>query len=77
MSYTNLWKTFVEKTKKIRRVRTPPRRGLTTAEIERRLARLPPDNENEGKAIKCIFCIFVLFIIIYHTFVKNNPRSLI
>jgi hypothetical protein len=70
-----LWRKL--RKRKIRRVRTPPRRGLTTAEIERRLARLPPDNENEGKTIKFIFCIFLLFIFIYHNFVKNNPRSLI
>ena len=70
-----LWRKL--RKRKIRRVRTPPRRGLTTAEIERRLAQLPPDNENEGKTIKFIFCIFLLFIFIYHNFVKNNPRSLI
>ena len=60
--------------RKIRRVRTPPRRALTTAEIERRLELLPDDNENERKTLKFIFCIFVLFIIIYNNFFKNNPR---
>ena len=60
--------------RKIRRARTPPRRGLTTAEIERRLALLPDDNENERKTLKFIFCIFVLFIVIYNSFFKNNPR---
>ena len=60
--------------RKIRRVRTPPRRGLTIAEIERRLELLPDDNENERKTLKFIFCIFVLFIIIYNNFFKNNPR---
>ena len=76
-----LWRRL--RKRKVRRTRTPPRAPprninyLTTAEIERRLALLPPDNENEGKAIKCIFCIFLLFIFIYHNFVKNNPRSLI
>ena len=43
------------KKKKIRRVRTPPRRGLTIAEIERRLELLPDDNENERKTLKFIF----------------------
>ena len=61
--------------RKIRRARTPPRRGLTTAEIETRLALLPDDNENERKTLKFIFCIFVLFIVIYNSFFKNNPRS--
>ena len=47
--------------RKIRRVRTPPRR-LTTAEIERRLELLkmkerPDDNENERKPIK--ICIYI------------------
>tara|TARA_B100001057_G_scaffold409252_1_gene423831 strand:- start:926 stop:1204 length:279 start_codon:yes stop_codon:yes gene_type:complete len=68
--------------RKVRRPRTPPRTPnrninyLTTGEIERRLARLPHDNENEGKTIKFIFCVFLLFIFIYHNFVKNNPRYL-
>jgi hypothetical protein len=60
--------------RKIRRARTPPRRGLTTAEIERRLALLPDDNENERKTLKFIFCFFVLIIVIYNNFFKNNPR---
>ena len=60
--------------RKIRRARTPPRRGLTTAEIERRLALLPDDNENERKTLKFIFCFFVLIIIIYNNFFKNNQR---
>ena len=68
-----LWRKL--RKRKIRRVRTPPRRGLTTAEIERRLAQLPDDNENERKTLKFIFCIFVLFIIIYNNFFKNNQRS--
>ena len=52
--------------RKIRRVRTPPRRGLTTAEIERRLARLPDDNENERKTLKFVFFFMVLFWFIYN-----------
>jgi len=54
------------KKRKIRRVRTPPRRGLTTTEIERRLELLPDDNENERKTLKFIFVFMVLFWFIYN-----------
>ena len=67
-----LWRKL--RKRKIRRVRTPPRRGLTIAEIERRLELLPDDNENERKTLKFIFCIFILIIVIYNSFFKNNPR---
>tara|TARA_B100000925_G_scaffold208391_1_gene158646 strand:- start:494 stop:865 length:372 start_codon:yes stop_codon:yes gene_type:complete len=53
--------------RKIRRERTPPRTViLTTNEIERRLARLPDDNENERKTLKFIFILMVLFWFIYN-----------
>ena len=67
-----LWRKL--RKRKIRRARTPPRRGLTIAEIERRLELLPDDNENERKTLKFIFCFFVLIIVIYNNFFKNNPR---
>ena len=47
-------------------MRTPPRRGLTTTEIERRLELLPDDNENERKTLKFIFVFMVLFWFIYN-----------
>ena len=68
-----LWRKL--RKRKIRRARTPPRRGLTIAEIERRLELLPDDNENERKTLKFIFCIFIFIIVIYNSFFKNNPRS--
>ena len=68
-----LWRKL--RKRKIRRARTPPRRGLTIAEIERRLELLPDDNENERKTLKFIFCVFILIIVIYNSFFKNNPRS--
>jgi len=52
--------------KKRKRNRTPPRRVLTTEEIERRLARLPDDNENERKTLKFIFFFMVLVWFIYN-----------
>ena len=52
--------------KKRQRNRTPPRRVLTTEEIEIRLARLPDDNENERKTLKFIFVFMVLFWFIYN-----------
>lgn len=48
------------------RNKTPPRRGLTTAEIERRLELLPDDNENERKTIQIIFFLMVLFWFVYN-----------
>ena len=58
--------------RKVRRAITPtrtPNRNinyLTTADIERRLARLPHDNENEKKKLKFIFLIIVFFWFIYN-----------
>jgi len=52
--------------RKVKRARTPPRNTLTTSEIERRLARLPDDNENERKTLKVIFCIMVFVWFIYN-----------
>ena len=54
-----LWRKL--RKRKIRRVRTPPRRGLTIAEIERRLELLPDDNENEKRKtlIKFVFTLMV------------------
>ena len=59
-----LWRKL--RKRKIRRVRTPPRRGLTIAEIERRLELLPDDNENERKTLKFVFTLMVFFWVIYH-----------
>ena len=54
-----------EKERKRKRNLTP-RRILTTEEIERRLARLPDDNENERKTLKFVFIVMVLFWVFYN-----------
>ena len=65
--YVNyLGKPFWRKKKRKSEERTPPRRVLTTAEIERRLERLPDDNENERKTLKFVFFFMVLFWFIYN-----------
>lgn len=59
-------KPFWRRLRRRKRNVTPPRRTLTIEEIERRLARLPDDNENERKTLKFVFFFMVLFWFIYN-----------
>lgn len=54
------------KNRKYKRHKTPYRRHTTTNEIERRLALIPDDNDNERKTLKFIVGFFVFMWIIYN-----------
>ena len=59
-------KPFWRKKRKNIRCKTPYRRHLTTNEIERRLATIPDDNDNERKTLISIVVVLVLSWIFYN-----------